>query len=241
MCGRRDMRRYLFVLMMCIGLLQTTGHTTYAQTQTETSADEPARNITASEWKELTNDKDFSYRDKVEHEEIKPIENSALTRFIRALASFLTSTGGRILMWSLLLLVVAYAVYKLVIGERGGIFGKRSQKGNEEETAVIEDINETNWEKLLDSAAKEGDLRMAVRYSYMLLLQVLEQSELIQYRNDKTNYQYASELADTPYKQPFRQLSRQYEYTWYGNFPISDSSYREYMDTLMTLKNKLGR
>lgn len=238
------MNRYLLIVAICIGLLLPTGYSAYAQAEnnTKTEANMPERNITAAEWKELTNDNEFSYRDKVENKKTPPKpNNSAFAKFLKAVAAFLSSTAGQVLMWGLLILVVGYAVYKLIIGERSGIFGRSSKKQSEDVTAVVEDINETNWEKLLESAQKEGNLRLAVRYSYMLLLQVLERSELIQYRNDKTNYQYASELTDTPYKQPFRQLSRQYEYAWYGNFPITERSYEEYIDTLMTLKKKLDR
>ncbi len=237
------MNRYLLILIVCIGLLLPTGYSVTAQaadTETETSA--PKRNITASEWKELTNDKDFSYRDKVENKKVPPKQNnSAFAKFLQAVGAFFSSGIGQILMWGLLILVVGYAVYKLIIGERSGIFGRSSKNQGEDVSAVVEDINETNWEKLLESAQKEGNLRLAVRYSYMLLLQVLQRSELIQYRNDKTNYQYASELTDTPYKQPFRQLSRQYEYAWYGNFPMTEHSYEEYIGTLMNLKKKLDR
>lgn len=237
------MYKYLWIVVFCLGLLASTEHRAIAQASNDTEESTGAkRNITSAEWKELTNDEYFSYRDKVENKKLpKKQNNSAFGKFLKSLAAFLSSTAGKVLIWGLLILVVGYAVYRLVIGERSSIFGRSSRKQGEEVTAVVEDINETNWEKLLDEAAKAGNLRLAVRYSYMLLLQMLERSELIQYRQDKTNYQYASELADTSYKQPFRQLSRQYEYTWYGNFPISENSYAEYIDTLMTLKNKLGR
>ena len=102
-----------------------------------------------------------------------------------------------------------------------------------------EDITNTNWEALLQKASANNDLRLAVRYSYMWLLQLLQEHELIKYRGDKTNYEYYSELAGTNYKQSFKQLSRQYEYTWYGNFLPSDTAYQQYLSLFGNLKTQL--
>ncbi len=83
-----------------------------------------------------------------------------------------------------------------------------------------------------------NEARLAIRYSYMLLLQLLQQKGQIQYRPDKTNYEYYHELNET-YKKDFRILTRQYEYAWYGNFEVAEDSYRRYMDTFNHLKKTL--
>lgn len=211
-----------------------------SRAQEDTAAEiKTQRNITYNEWNELSNDQDFYYRDSLEYKP-KLVKKQNTPVFISFL-QWLGSGTGQIIAWSVLILIVAFAVYKIIAGERSGIFGRRSKKEKTEAQEIDEDIDETRWEALLQKAASEGELRMAVRYSYMWLLQLLQHGRLIEYRNDKTNYEYFSELAGTEYKVPFRQLSRQYEYTWYGGFAISQESYNEYIQLFYKLQKQLDR
>jgi hypothetical protein len=236
---RRQANKFIFYCLLilsvaCIGIAGS-----YAQGDTM-RIESPGRNITHSEWNEITNDPEFYYRDSTEYKP-KPIVKTKPGFFERFLIWLATGTG-RVIAWGVLVLIVGYAVFRVVIGERGGIFARKSKKETSDtEESNEEDISETNWEQLLQKAAKDGDLRLAVRYSYMWLLQVLQHSRLIEYRNDKTNYEYYSELADSPYKTQFRQLSRQYEYTWYGGFGISQESYDEYIAQFYRLQKQLDR
>jgi hypothetical protein len=241
------MNKYLCSFVLCFSLYIFSGYNAAADIVADTvsaipnqqqEVEKTQRNITYQEWNDLTNDDAFNYRDKIENQKI---EQPKTNKFSKGLRSLFSSPITKVAIWGLLILVILYAVYKVIAGERSSIFGKSSKAQGGEEHAVIEDINETDWEKLLHKAAKEGDLRLSVRYSYMLLLRLLQDSGLILYREDKTNFQYISELAETQYKQSFRNLSRQYEYTWYGEYPISQSSYDEYIATIMDIKKKLGR
>lgn len=122
------------------------------------------------------------------------------------------------------------------------MFHKNKKMMGDSDPAVNdqEDIATTNWETLLQQALNNNELRLAVRYRYMWLLQLLQHQGLIQYRNDKTNYEYYTELNDTSYKQPFKQLSRQYEYVWYGHFALPAATYKEYGDLFNNLRKQLG-
>ena len=75
----------------------------------------------------------------------------------------------------------------------------------------------------------------------MGVLHLLQDNNLIAYRDDKTNYDYYQELKATDYKQPFRNLSRVYEYTWYGNYSINDNTLQQYMGIFNGLKQQLQR
>lgn len=243
------MNRYIVSFVLCFSLILVPGYTATAEIAVDTlsaadhGAQKAERTITYEEWNDLTNDDAFNYRTKVEQEKVEePKRNySGWYKFWYGVLAWLGSTVGKVVIWTLLIAVILFAVYKVLTGDRSSIFGRSSKVMSEDTHALIEDINDTNWEKLLEKAAKEGDLRLSVRYSYMLLLRILQDSELILYREDKTNFQYISELADTQYKQPFRTLSRQYEYTWYGEYPISADSYNEYIAAIMDIKKKLGR
>ena len=104
-----------------------------------------------------------------------------------------------------------------------------------------EDLYGSNWEALLQKTMRNNDTRMSVRYYYMWLLQLLQESQLIQYRTDKTNHEYYMELKEDSCRQPFRQLSRQYEYAWYGNYPLSSDAFRDYINLFNNLRNQMGK
>jgi hypothetical protein len=238
---RQRLYKFAFILLLTVAGAMPADRVCAQPTADTAISFGATRNITPAEWEDLANDDIFKYRDQVEYS-TKPPKENALIKALAAFIRLLTTTLGQIIVWSLLAAIVLYAVYRIVISDRSSLFGRRARTMQEqEETGNTEDITETNWESLLQKAVRENDLRMAVRNSYMLLLQILQQRELIQYRNDKTNYEYLSELTDTPYKSSFRQLSRQYEYTWYGNFPISAETYDSYMGLLGQLKKQLGR
>jgi hypothetical protein len=200
------------------------------------------RTITPAQWQQLTNDKAFGYVNDVEH--IQPpqqLEPGIFQKLVMSLVSFFTGSGGAILFWMLVIGVVIYILAKVVLNKDSFLFSRGKKKMSPDEALQEdEDIATTNWEALRQQAMNNNDLRMAVRYSYMWLLQMLQQRELIQYRIDKTNYEYASELNDTDYKQPFKQLSRQYEYAWYGQFAPSEVAYKAYTDLFDNVKKQLG-
>ena len=200
-----------------------------------------ARTISNEQWQQLSDEKDFAYRNEIENLRTKqrqlPIE-----RFFMKIIEFFSSPAGKVIIWSLFFLLMGYAVYRIFISEKTMLWGKRAKKNpGQAENHIDEDILDTDWEKLLQQATKSGEFRNAIRYSYMLLLQLLQTRELIQYRSDKTNYQYLADLTDTPYKQAFRHLSRQYEYAWYGNFPVARTAYEDYMQVFDDLKKQLGK
>jgi len=200
---------------------------------------------TAAEWRSVTSGEDFDYRNHTE-EGIQPKESgnkpNILARALDAIIRFLASTGGQYLIWTLVVVTVLYGIYRLVIGNGSFLFGKNSKKlsGTETSESEEEDLMGVNWENRLQQAITSGDFRLAVRYSYMYLLKMMQERQLIDYRNDKTNYEYAHELENTKYKQPFRKLTRQYEYAWYGQYPLSQASFTEYFNEFQDLKKQIG-
>jgi hypothetical protein len=201
-----------------------------------------AQTILPAQWQQLTSDKAFSYKKDKEVPPPPPeYQPSAFQKFFRAVFEFFGSGIGNLILWLLVLVLVGYIVYSVFFSN--SFFLGRNRKmvkdtGPPQDEG--EDIARTNWEALLQKATQNNDLRLAVRYSYMWLLQMLQQQEMIRYRNDKTNYEYSLELNDTQYKQPFKQLSRQYEYAWYGQFAMSAASFNEYMALFNNVKKQLG-
>jgi len=200
------------------------------------------RNISAAEWQRLTNDKDLGYAKDVEKEkEVKEEKTGAIAKFFIALFEFFGSTVGEIILWGLVICVVGYIIFKVVTNSESFLFDRRKKKQTPDAaTEEPEDITATNWDALLQKAVQQNNLKLAVRYSYMWLLQMLDKRQLIRYSDGKTNYEYYRELEPTPYRQPFRQLSRQYEYANYGNYELSADAYNAYIDQFNSLRKQLA-
>ena len=90
----------------------------------------------------------------------------------------------------------------------------------EEEIIRTSDISE-----LIRKAVAEENYRLAIRYSFLLVLQQLTRKELIRYEFAKTDQDYLGEIAQKPLQQQFKQLIRIYDFIWYGNFEASREQY----------------
>jgi hypothetical protein len=199
---------------------------------------------TPAEWRQLKSDKTFNYKNEVESLPL-PDDNGqgGFQKILMSCIHFLMGPAGTLLLWILVIGIVSYIVYWLSVSNGSFFFGRSQKKvtDNGPATPEEEDINGTNWEALLRQANHDEDTRLAVRYRYMWLLQMLQERELIRYRNDKTNYDYYTELDKTNYKLPFKQMSRLYEYAWYGNFTLSPVAYHDYAGLFDNMKNQLAR
>ena len=105
-------------------------------------------------------------------------------------------------------------------------FGRQSKKIGE--TLLHEDhenIDETDFDKLLNNAIQNGNYRLATRYYYLSSLKKLSQKELITYDKDKTNTEYQFELKNKDLRMKFSYLAYIYDYVWYGEFPVDKSKF----------------
>jgi len=199
----------------------------------------------AAQWEAATADKAYAYRDK--HEFIKKPEQSPTEpgwyKLLIGIFGFLGSIWGKALLLILLALIVGFIAYRIIAGHGAWLFGRRDVReaaDDENEAHVSEEsLLLSDWETRLSLALADGDSRLAVRYSYMHLLQALQQRGLIAYRPDKTNSDYYRELNGSM-KQAFRAISRQYEWAWYGAFIPEAKAMTDYMNAYQGLKKTIS-
>lgn len=197
--------------------------------------------ITGQQWQQLTSDKDFDYQHTKEVAQKKQSDTNAITQAFLFLYSFFTSSLGRFIVWLLFFILLGRILFKVFFNDR--LFASNSKKLKTDEMGMQDNMEENlltvDWEQLMQQAAKEDNWILAIKYSYIRLLQLMQQKELIDFRGDKTNRDYYNELTDSSYKKPFRQLSSFYEYAWYGRYPLSQQQYEDYMQKFQSLKNRL--
>ncbi|WP_375561617.1 DUF4129 domain-containing protein [Bernardetia sp. OM2101] len=117
---------------------------------------------------------------------------------------------------------------------KGVLFGNKKSKLEEEQAAFLteENLEKVEFgylEQALEKALLQRNFRMAIRIHYLWLLKVLYEKELINWKKDKTNHAYISELARKSSEESatnFRKLTLWYEKAWYGETNIDENDFR---------------
>lgn len=134
--------------------------------------------------------------------------------------------GANGFFWVLAVLFIGFIIYKVFI--QSGFFSQMKKSKNVfNEMEQEEDLKETHtYDTYILEAEQTGKFNLATRYWYLKTLKNLKDTDRIQYSPDKTNQEYIFELSNSPLQESFRQLTRNYEYVWYGEFFLPEDRYR---------------
>lgn len=94
------------------------------------------------------------------------------------------------------------------------------------EEIISVNIFDINYQKEIEKAINNSDYRLAIRLMFLRLLKQLSQKKIIDYKQERTNFDYLSQLYTTGYYNDFFRLTRNYEYAWYGKFNVSAETFR---------------
>lgn len=166
---------------------------------------------------------DFEY-EKKEKEAIKKLKEDDEIPDMGNIFAFLP-TLFKILL-GLLLLYAAYMIVTVWLGKKGNwLF----QKKNEKLLTYQEDIDitsETDFQEKIKEALNQNNFRLAIRYHYLFLLQLMSQNGNITYHKEKTNADYRYEIKNQALAEAFDYTSYIYDYIWYGGFEMNPSQYQ---------------
>ena len=146
------------------------------------------------------------------------------------------------ILWILILVtIVVLVILKVTDSGLSTIFSGKSKK-NESIDAALEDvdIHGIDYEKQISQALASRDYRLAVRLWFLRTLKTFSDKELLHWKIDKTNSDYYYELSGTNYQQDFGEVSKVYDYIWYGEFPVDENSYSKAEDKFKNLNEKIG-
>lgn len=136
-----------------------------------------------------------------------------------------------------LLVILLFILIKffLSVNARAVMHAKKNKSivalSEEEHIIKNEDI-----QQLITNALAEKDYRLAVRYNYLHMLQLMSEKDLIVWELQKTNEDYTLELKKQELVQPFAISTRLYNHFWYGEFPIDETRYKKAEATFFSLK-----
>ena len=130
-------------------------------------------------------------------------------------------------LWVIILGVFVIGLFIYLGGSNMGLFRKKNvQLASNGEEEIYEDIFAINYQKEIDRAAAQGNYRLAIRLLFLRLLKNMSEKSIIVYKQDKTNLDYLLELQPTNYYTNFFRITRNYEYSWYGQFMVSEDAYK---------------
>ncbi len=161
------------------------------------------------------------------------IDINLLQRFINWLSHLLfgdsnienANTTMKLFFWVFIIVGIGLIIWLLTKIEFTRYF-KRSTKANAFNfTDIEEDITGINFSDKIKMAISESNYRLAIRWQYLKQLSILNEKQCIIWQPYKTNIDYSNELAKTNYQSQFKEISKIYDYAWYGEYPISALKY----------------
>lgn len=201
----------------------------------------------AKAYKEKYKAPEFEYERKENNKKL-----SKFQEFLRWLSEFLSPYSGgngeeltmsqiiKRIIAGIIILLVIYLIARALLKKEGyWIFG-RPRKTLTARDIGIDNIETVDFQSLIQYTRQTADYRLAIRYYYLWLLKLMAYNNIIKWHKDKTNGDYLYEIKDEAMRSQFRYLSYIYDYSWYGEFPVSESDYSKaekvFSETINRLK-----
>ncbi len=131
-------------------------------------------------------------------------------------------------LYILAILLAVYFIAKALINKEGNwIFGKKTKSLNVDAQKLEKQLLETDFDSLIAKAVAKANYRLAIRYQYLKTLKLLAKKNIIQWEFEKTNRDYYYEITQVSIKEQFAYISYIYNYSWYGEFQVDESIYKD--------------
>lgn len=151
---------------------------------------------------------------------------------------FFNSIFG-IIFWILAIGLFGYLVYRLFLSNSALFTRGRKNISSDTEVNLQEDTNDPDV--LLRNAIRSGNYRLAVRYLYLQVLTKLAERKIIEINSNKTNYEYVNEIRKHKFANEFASLTLQYEYVWYGEYPVDEKLFAQIQGSFAQFNKTLSR
>jgi hypothetical protein len=147
-----------------------------------------------------------------------------------------------ILKYILIAAGIGLLVYIILQAKGTGVFKGKKAKVIEgpELDDFDEDIHEIEFVSEIEMAVREKNFRKAIRLMFLNALKDLSDQQLIRWKLNKTNYDYIAEMADNKMQRGFMGITVVYEYSWYGDFQITEKQYKKVAVEFEQFNSKLN-
>jgi len=135
---------------------------------------------------------------------------------------------------------IGFIILKLVGIDMFNLFRRKARSADIPYSESLENIHDINFDSEVENAIAQHNYRLAVRLLYLKCLKQLSDAALIQWQPEKTNSAYIDELRNTGQYGAFTRLTHQFEYVWYGDFPIDGSVFKQINSAFQNFKNEIA-
>ncbi len=131
--------------------------------------------------------------------------------------TFIEAEWFKTLMWMLIVGAFMAAIIWYLASTNFTMFRKKTAVfRNSKDEFESENIFEIHYDTEINKAVEEKNFRLATRLMFLQLLKHLSERNIIQYKQDRTNFDYLMQLSNTGFYRDFFRLTRNYEFAWYG-------------------------
>ena len=150
---------------------------------------------------------------------------------------FFSSIFG-IIFWIVAIGLFAYLVYRLFLSN-SSFFTRNRKNVSSDIQITAEDAKDPD--AMLRNAIRNGNYRLAVRYLYLQALRRLSERKFIEIHANKTNYEYVNEVRKHKFANEFASLTLQYEYVWYGEYPVEERLFEQIQEGFIQFNKNYTR
>ena len=186
----------------------------------------------AARLRELRGQREFQYEEPIAAQPEQSAWDAFKARVARAIIRWLSGRSyshfWRWIFYALFVGAGIFVVLKLLQIDVTAMLSRTPRRVRLAYDAAVENIHEVDFATRLAEAEAAGNLRLATRLGYLQLLKDLSDRGLIQWQSDKTNHAYLAELPSTgSLRADFREITRQFEFVWYGEVALSPPLYAQ--------------
>jgi len=148
--------------------------------------------------------------------------NRWFLRMLRVLGKILNQKATPVILYLVVFSACAFILIRFLRGEAESVWQSNKENSllfNEEGSQ----ITRTDLDVLLQEEISCGNYNKAVRILFLQTIQQLANHGLISLHPEKTNSDFLREIGDSRIRDKFRELTRVYEFLWYGNQAIDQS------------------
>lgn len=148
-------------------------------------------------------------------------------QFIKMADTKTFGTAWDLFTYLLIIFAIVAILWGIFRSEVKGVFFSDKTIEKIKSSESVEDIHSIKFDELIEKAIEDKNFRYAVRLNYLKSLKLLSDMELIKWRIDKTNREYAIEISNANLRSDFYGLTSTFESIWYGGFEVKESKFNE--------------
>jgi len=231
----------MMILLLCSNMILAQGQAdNIASTQKN-------RNFDTQKIQDFKTSEDFKYINKSNHKNtIMEWLKSRISKFLDWLFGTETSKEYTnnffdVVKWIFIITGVLFVMANILGVEFTQLFTRKHDiKENIFNEVLEENINELNFDSLIDKHLKGKNYRYVVRLYYLKALKNLSDAEMINWQPYKTNREYFYELQDQSTQKAFGNLTSLFNHIWYGHFEVDELKLNDYVNSFEDFNNNIN-